>query len=122
MNELILAHIIIAVSALLPAALLKLINQKGTKKGVGFNTTRAHLSDETRAFSTRYATIGMFWAGIATVFIQVTLYFLTPGETGILITAGVMTVAFLAVTIMTQLELKKRFDDKGKPREEYSGF
>jgi VIT1/CCC1 family predicted Fe2+/Mn2+ transporter len=122
MNELMLAHIIIAFSALLPAALLKLLNLKGTAKGVGFNTASAHLSDETRAFSTRYATTGMFWAGIATVFVQVTLYFLTPGEPAILITAGVMTVAFLAVTIMTQLELKKRFDDKGKPRKDYSGF
>ncbi|MCE7993205.1 MAG: SdpI family protein [Roseivirga sp.] len=121
MNELLLAQLIMGVSALLPAGLMKLLNPDGTKS-IGYNTPTAHKSAETRTFANRYATRGMFWAGLGIVTVQVTLYFLLPGSTGILITAGVMTFGFLAVVGLTERELNQRFDKDGKPKEEYSRF
>lgn len=122
MDEIVWVHIIMALSALLPAGLMKLLNPDGTKKGPGYNTPSAHKTQETRTFANRYATKGMFWAGLVTITIQATLYFLIPDTTNILITAGVMTFAFLTVVGLTERELSMRFDKDGKPKEGYSRF
>lgn len=122
MDEIVWVHIILAFSALLPAGLMKLLNPDGTKKGPGYNTPGAHKTPETRTFANRYATKGMFWAGLATITIQATLFFLVSDSAGILITAGVMTFAFLAVVGLTERELSMRFDKDGKPKEGYSRF
>lgn len=122
MDEMLLVHIIMAFSALLPALLMKLFNPNGTKKGPGYNTPTAHKSPETRTFANRYATTGMLWAGLVTITIQATLYFLLPDSAGILVTAGVMTFSFLVVVGLTERELSQRFDKDGKPKEEYSRF
>lgn len=122
MDEMLVVHIIMALSALLPAMLMKLLNPNGTKKGPGYNTPTAHRSPETRTFANQYATKGMFWAGLGTITVQATLYFLMSYTASILITAGVMTFSFLAVVGLTERELSLRFDKGGKPKEEYSRF
>lgn len=122
MSEMLWVHIIMAISALLPAGLMKLFNPDGTKKGPGYNTPAAHKTPETRTFANRYAAKGMFWAGLGTITIQATLYFLIPDTTNILITAGVMTFSFLIVVGLTEKEISLRFDKDGKPKEEYSRF
>ncbi|GAB5523824.1 MAG: hypothetical protein Roseis2KO_16960 [Roseivirga sp.] len=122
MNEMLWVHTIMAVSALLPAGLMKLFNPDGTKKGPGYNTPSAHRTPETRTFANRFATKGMFWAGLGTICLQATLYFLVSDSAGILITAGVMTFAFLTVVGLTEREISLRFDKDGKPKEEYSRF
>lgn len=122
MDEIVWVHIIMAFSALLPAGLMKIFNPDGTRKGPGYNTPTAHKTPETRTFANRYATKGMLWAGLGTICIQASLYFLVPGSTGILITAGVMTFSFLAVVGLTEKEINLRFDKDGKPKEEYSRF
>ncbi len=122
MNEMLWVHIIMALSALLPAGLMKLFNPDGTRKGPGYNTPAAHKTPETRTFANRYATKGMFWAGLGTLCIQATLYFLVSDSAAILITAGVMTFSFLTVVGLTEREISLRFDKDGKPKEGYSRF
>ncbi len=116
MSELMIAHIVIAFSALFPAALLEMINFKKTKDFVGYNTPRGLKTQETRKFSVKYATKGMFWAGLATVGLQTTFYFLIGGETAILLTSLVLTVAFIVVIILTEIQLAARFDEDGQPK------
>ena len=117
MNELLIGHIVIAFSALFPAALLQMINYKKTKDFIGYNTARGLKSQETREFSVKYATKGMFWAGLATVCVQILLYFYVGGETAILLTALTMTLGFIIVLILTEVQLAARFDEDGKPKE-----
>lgn len=122
MSEILWVHIIMAASALLPSGLMKLLNPDGTRKGLGYNTPSAHRSAETSTFANRYATKGMFWAGIGTITIQATLYFLVPDSTAILVTAGVMTFSFLTVVGLTERQISMRFDKEGKPKADYSRF
>lgn len=117
MNELLIAHIVVGFSAILPAALLYLMNRNRTKDFFGYNTPRGLKTQETREFSVKYATKGLFWAGLATVGSQATFYFVIPGETGILLSSLVLTVAFIVVLIMTEVQLAARFDEEGKPKE-----
>ena len=116
MNEQLIGHLAIAFSAILPLALLYLLNMNRTKDFFGYNTPRGLKSQETREFSVKYATKGMFWAGLATLAAQVTFYFLIPGETGILLSSLVLTVALIVVLILTEVQLAARFDDEGKPK------
>ena len=117
MSELLIAHLAVGFSAILPSALLYLMNMNRTQDFIGYNTPRGLKSQETREFSVKYATKGMFWAGLATIGAQATFYFVTPGETGILLTSLVLTVTFIAVIIVTEIQLAARFDEEGKPKE-----
>lgn len=110
-------HIIIAVSALLPAGLLYVMNLNKTESFIGYNTPRAHTSQETRKFSVLYARKGLLWAGLGTIFCQPPLYFLVGGTSAILLASLIMTIGFIVVLIMTEAQLNTRFDDKGKPKE-----
>ena len=117
MDEMLIAHAVMAFSALLPAALLELMNLNRTKDFIGYNTPKGLKSQETRKFSVNYAKKGLFWAGLGTVTTQATLYFLVGGSASVLIPSGVMTLGFIVVLIMTETQLNARFDDEGKPRE-----
>lgn len=117
MDELLMVNIVVAFSALLPSALLELMNHNKTTDFVGYNTARGLKTQETRKFAVKYATKGMFWAGLSTVITQATLYFLVGGEATILIAALVMTVAFIAVVILTERALIANFDKDGKPKD-----
>ena len=116
MNELIVANIAMAVSAILPWALLSLINHNKKKGFAGYNTSRGQLSEETRKFSAQFAAKGMLWAGLATIAVQATCYYLVGGETAILITGLAMTIGFIAVVVVTEIQLAARFDEEGKPK------
>jgi len=116
MNELLIGHIVMAFSALLPAGLLELMNHNKTKDFVGYNTPQGLKSQETRKFSVKYATKGLLWAGLGTVCIQAITYYFIGGETSILITALTLSVAFIVVIIATEVQLSARFDNDGKPK------
>lgn len=117
MNELLLGHIVIAFSALFPAALLQMINHNKTEDFIGYNTPRGLKTQETREFSVKYATKGMFWAGLGTVGVQILLYFYVGGENAILLTALALTIGFITVIIVTEIQLAARFDEDGKLKE-----
>ncbi len=56
MNEILVGHIVIALSALLPAGLLEMINFGKTEDFIGYNTAKGLKTQETRKFSVKYAT------------------------------------------------------------------
>ncbi|WP_339608296.1 SdpI family protein [uncultured Roseivirga sp.] len=115
-NELLWVHLLVGFSVILPAVLMKLVVTEYPNTLVGYRTPASLRSKEAWDFAQVYSANLMLWSSGITLLTQVTTYFIFPDETSILITSGVLVVGIAIMMIMTELELKKRFDKKGNPK------
>ncbi|KOF02215.1 SdpI family protein [Roseivirga seohaensis] len=115
-NELLIVHLVIAFTVILPAVLMKLVVSEYPNTFVGYRTPASLRSKEAWDFAQPYSANLMLWSSGATLLTQVITYFTVPADTSILITSGVLVIGLAVVIILTELELKKRFDKKGNPK------
>ena len=115
-TELIIVHVVMAFSIALPAVLMKTIVTEYPNTFVGYRTPASVRSKEAWDFSQPYSANLLAWSAGVTLLTQIATFFTLPADTSIMVTAGVMTLGLAVVIIMTEVELKKRFDKQGKPR------
>ncbi|WP_420387329.1 SdpI family protein [Roseivirga sp.] len=115
MEEGLLIHIIIGVSALLPGILMQFVNPKSQSRWMGYRTPMSLKSQETWEFANKYSAKACLWAGAITILTQLTLIFTLDNlEAQILITSGIMTLSVMGVLAITEIKLNNRFDNEGK--------
>lgn len=114
--ELLIIHLVVAFTVILPAVLMKLVVSEYPNTFVGYRTPASMRSKEAWDFAQPYSANLLLWSTGVTLLTQVVTYIMLPDEASILITSGVMVVGIAVVIIMTESGLKKRFDKKGNPK------
>lgn len=112
----IIVHLVVGFSVILPAILMKFAVTEYPNTLMGYRTPASLRSKQAWDFAQTYSANLMLWASGITLLTQVATYFIFPDETSILITSGVLVAGIALMMIMTERELKKRFDKEGKPK------
>ncbi|MGW8121025.1 SdpI family protein [Roseivirga echinicomitans] len=115
-NELLIVHIMVAFSVMLPAVLMKLAVTEYPNTFVGYRTPASVRSKEAWDFAQAYSAKLLLWSAGVTLLTQAMTYFMLPGEASILVTTAVLLLGITAMIVMTEIALKKRFDKKGQPK------
>lgn len=115
-HELIIVHLLIAFSIVLPAVLMKFVVSEYPNTFVGYRTPASVRSKEAWDFSQPYSANLLVWTAVFTLFTQIATFFTLPADTSIIVTTSVMVAGIALVIILTEIQLKKRFDKEGKPR------
>ncbi|WP_323756717.1 SdpI family protein [Roseivirga sp.] len=114
--ELLIIHLVVAFTVILPAILMKLAVSEYPNTLMGYRTPASLRSKAAWDFAQAYSANLLLWSSGITLLAQVVTYIMLPDEASILITSGVMVVGIALVIIMTESGLKKRFDKKGNPK------
>lgn len=115
-SELILAHICIGFSTFLAALLMKYAKADEPNKMMGYRTNRSMKSQEAWTFANNYSGNTMQWAALFALTLQIFSYFVFEPLTSVIIAASAISVALLIVVVLTELKLRQKFDENGKPK------
>ena len=115
-SELIIVHLVIAFSIALPAVLMKLVVTEYPNTFVGYRTPASVRSKEAWEFSQPYSANLLVWSAVLTLLTQVATFFTLAADMSIIVTTTVLVIGISLVIILTEIQLKKRFDKEGKPR------
>jgi len=112
----IFAHIMILFANFLPIVLMKAVDLDTPNHWFGYRTPWSLKSVHTWRFANTKSTTLLLWSAIITAIIQVITFLLFDPVQSILIAAGVMTLGIFSVLIITEMGMRKRFDQKGNPK------
>ena len=115
-SEFILVHVMLAFSALLPAFLMQFIDIDEPNKLIGYRTKWSMKSQETWKFAQKYSSKMMWWATIVTLTIQLFSFFALEKEAGIIVAVSVFTVGMMSAIVLTEKQLRVRFNKDGTPK------
>lgn len=115
-SEFILVHMIMASSTILPAFLMHFIDIDEPNKLVGYRTKWSMKSEETWKFAQKYSSKLMWWAAAISITVQVFSVFIFERETSIIVAVAVFTVAMMAAIVITERQLRLRFNKDGTPK------
>ncbi len=117
MNELIIIHLVVAFTAILPAIIMRFVDTEKPNMWFGYRTPASLKSEHTWKFANEYSAKAMLWVGITTILTQIFLYLTFENEEGqILISAGVMTIGIFLVLGITESKMSNLFDKDGQPK------
>jgi len=115
-GALIFAHIMMAVSTLMPGIIMKSIDLDSPNKLMGYRTPWSMKSKHTWRYANSKSAEYILWMALVTITIQIATFFLLDPLTSIMIAAGALILGLAAVMIITEKGLRKNFDKDGDPR------
>lgn len=115
-SEYILVHVMMGFSTLLPAFLMHFIDVEEPNKLVGYRTKWSMKSAETWKFAQKYSSKMIWWSAAVSITFQLFSIFIFEKQTSILATAGVLTASIFAAIIVTERQLRIRFNQDGSPK------
>ena len=86
-TELIIVHVVMAFSIVLPAVLMKTIVTEYPNTFVGYRTPASVRSKEAWDFSQPYSANLLAWSAGVTILTQIATFFTLPADTSIMVTA-----------------------------------
>jgi uncharacterized membrane protein len=107
MNEILIAHLITGPVLLSASSLMKLWPPKNINSFYGYRTPRSMKNQLAWKEANSYSADLMFWAGISTPIIQLTLYLAIGGQASLLLSLGYY-LAFIVALILTEKRLKEK--------------
>ncbi len=122
MDSIIWAHIVVAFSVVLPVGLMQFVDLEKPSDFLGYRTPASVRSPEAWKYANQMSKKLILWGSGITLTVQLFTAFTLNQVTSILITCGVLTVLYIAVLIVVEMQLRKRFDKEGKPKSGYARF
>ncbi len=118
-GALIFAHISMSVAALLPAMIMRFVDLDKPNKYMGYRTPWSMKSELTWRYANKTSAIYMLWSGVVTVTIQLATYFIVGSLTSLLITTVALMVGIIISMIVTEMNLRKKFNKDGTLKNEF---
>ena len=121
-GALIFAHIMMVVSTIMPGIIMKMVDLDKPNKLMGYRTPWSTKSKDTWRYANTKSAEYILWMALVTITIQLTTYFLIDPLTSILIAACALVIGLAAAMIITEMGLRKNFDNEGRPKLDVDRF
>lgn len=120
--QLIVLHSLVTISFLALLIVIRLADPNSKDKRWGYKTSWSRKSQETWAFANRFASSILIWVVAGGILVQICTILLLDSLTATLVSCSAFMLGYYAVMIMTEVQLRKRFDKEGKPKLNYGRF
>ena len=121
-GALIFAHLMMGVSTLLPALIMKNLDLDDPNMWIGYRTPWSMKSVHTWRYANTKSADYLLWTALSVIAIQATTFFLLEPEISLMIAAGTLVVAIAAAMIKTEVGLRQNFDKEGNPKIDLDRF
>lgn len=115
-NALIFAHLMMGVSTIMPAVIMKLIDLDQPNKLVGYRTPWSMKSEGTWRYANTKSAGYILWSALVVVTVQIITYFLLDPVKSIMIAAGTLVLGITIAMILTERGLRAHFNKDGTPK------
>lgn len=116
-GALLFAHLMMGVSTIMPAVIMKLIDLDQPNKLVGYRTPWSMKSDHTWRYANTKSAEYILWSALVVISVQITTYFLLDPVKSIMIAAGTLVLGITIAMVMTERGLRTHFNKDGSPKD-----
>ncbi|MFT6053922.1 MAG: hypothetical protein ACJAS3_000498 [Roseivirga sp.] len=118
--ELILVHIMNAFAIILPALIMKSMDKSGSEpnKLIGYRTNASLRSNDTWFYAQKRSADLMVWSVYLVLSVQVVCFVFLEAKASIIVMTSALVAAIIALIVIVEIELRKRYNKEGKPKSE----
>lgn len=112
-QELIIGHIALAISAILPALLMRLVDLEKPNHWIGYRTSWSLKSDLTWQYANKKSADYLLWSALITIVFQLFAYFTFDLSASLNMTTAVYLTSLFFVIGVVERNLRKIFNKDG---------
>jgi hypothetical protein len=107
-----------AFAIILPALIMKSMDKAGSEpnKLIGYRTKASMRSNDTWFYAQKRSADLMVWSVYFVLSVQVLCFALLEAKTSIIVMTSALVAAIVAIIVIVEVELRKKFDKEGKPK------